>query len=196
MTRRDTNDASNATHIDLSAEMQHELGDLDASVFRARAKSFLLRPNDLAPFTSEEANWLVQHMHPYSIPAGEWFILEEDQTHNDFMMLILSGQVVVEAGIASGQSITVSVLHEGSWVGELGMLDSQPRQAACRAADDADVACAILSRYDLLHIIEHEPRIAAKLALMLATNIAGYVRRMNAKMSRYAEIQNAIRATT
>lgn len=192
---KDTYDSSNTLHIDLSVEMQHELSALDESVFRARAEAFLLRPNDLAPLTAEEASWLVQRMHPYSIPAGEWFILDQDQAQNDFMMLVLAGQVVVETEIASGQSITISVLHEGSWVGELSMLDSQPRQAACRASDDADVACAILSRADLLHIVESEPRIGAKLALMLATNVAGYVRRMNAKMARYAEIQNAIRGT-
>lgn len=188
-------DTSNTLHVDLSMEMQHDLNKLDESVFRDRAKSFLLRPNDLAPFTKEEAHWLVQQMHPYSIPAGEWFILDEDKSNNDFMMLILAGQVVVETEIASGHNITVSVLHEGYWVGELSMLDCQPRQAACRASDDADVACAILSRKDLLDIIEHEPRIAAKLALMLATNITKYVRHMNRKMSRYTEIQNAIRAS-
>lgn len=192
--KKQTHDTSNVLHIDLSEELQHELGELEESVFRTRAKSFLQRPNDLAPFSAEEVKWLVQHMHPYSIPAGEWFILEDDQNHNDFMMLILSGQVVVETEIASGQTIVVSVLHEGCWAGELGVLDSQPRQAACRASDDGDVACAILSRTDILYMVEHEPRVAAKLAFALASSMAGDMRRMNAKMSRYAEIQNVLRA--
>ncbi len=194
--KRQTRNIANTTHIDLSEELRYELGNLDESVFRTRAKSFLLRPNYLVPFNQEEVDWLVQYMHPYSIPAGELFILEEDQSNNDFMMLILSGQVVVEAEIASDQCVTVSVLNEGKWVGEMSMLDEQPRQASCRASDDADVVCAILSRKDLLDIVEHEPRIAVKLALMLATNMAGHVRQVNAKMCRYAEIQNAIRAAT
>ncbi len=134
-------------------------------------------------------------MHPYTIPAGEWFIVEEDSRHNDFMMLILSGEVVVESDISEGHTLTIAVLKAGNWVGELGILDGNPRQAACRAADDGDVVCAILSRQEFLDMLDTRTQLAAKLSLILASNVAHSLRDMHQKMCRYAEIQNALRTT-
>ncbi|MDO5653058.1 MAG: cyclic nucleotide-binding domain-containing protein [Brachymonas sp.] len=149
----------------------------------------------MAPFSEEEARKLVQYMHPYTIPAGEWFIVEDERSDNDFMMLILTGEVVVESSIAEGQTLTVTVLNPGQWVGELGILDGNPRQAACRASDDADVICAIISRTEMMQLLDAEPRLFGKLAFLLASNVAGYLRNMHQRMCRYAEIQNAIRTT-
>ena len=87
----------------------------------------------MAPFTEDEAHALVRRMHPYTIPAGAWFLVEDERSGSDFVMLILSGDVVVESEIADGSLLTLGVLSPGRWVGELGMLDGQPRQAACRA---------------------------------------------------------------
>ena len=149
----------------------------------------------IAPFTEEEATALVRHMHPYTIPAGERFLVEDEHADADFMMLILSGEVIVESRIAEGQTLTVTVLHAGNWVGELALLDGSPRQADCRASDASDVLCAIFSRRELLALLETEPRLIAKLTLLLAGNISAALRAMHQKMCRYAEIQNAIRTT-
>ena len=149
----------------------------------------------MAPFTEDEAHALVRRMHPYTIPAGAWFLVEDERSDSDFVMLILSGDVVVESEIADGSSLTIGVLSPGRWVGELSMLDGQPRQAACRASDDDDVVCAILSREEFLGMFDAEPRLAAKLALLLAANMAGSLRDMHQKMCRYAEIQKALRTS-
>ena len=85
----------------------------------------------MAPFTEDEAHALVRRMHPYTIPAGAWFLVEDERSDSDFTMLVLSGDVVVESEIADGSLLTLGVLSPGRWVGELGMLDGQPRQAAC-----------------------------------------------------------------
>ena len=165
-------------------------------MYRQLAVQMLTRPTaSMAPFTEEEALQMVQYMHPYTIPAGERFLVEDEGTGNDFMMLILSGVVVVESQIADGYTLTVNVLHAGSWVGELGLLDGHPRQADCRASDDGEVACAIISRGEFLAMLDTAPRLVAKMALLLAANVSTALRDMHQKMCRYAEIQNAIRTT-
>ena len=92
-------------------------------------------------------------------------------------------------------SAAIAVLKAGNWVGELGILDGNPRQAACRAADDGDVVCAILSRQEFLDMLDTRTQLAAKLSLILASNVAHSLRDMHQKMCRYAEIQNALRTT-
>lgn len=165
-------------------------------MYREAAVQMLTRPTaGMAPFTEEEARQMVQHMHPYTIPAGERFLVEKEGNGNDFMMLILSGVVVVESQIADGYTLTVNVLQPGSWVGELGLLDGLPRQADCRASDDDEVVCAIISRSQLLAMLETTPHLVAKMALLLAANVATSLRDMHQKMCRYAEIQNAIRTS-
>lgn len=146
----------------------------------------------IAPFTEAEAAALVQHMHPYVIPAGERFLVEDEHANTDFMLLILSGEVMVESRLVEGQVLTINVLRAGSWVGELALLDGRPRRADCRASDDGDVLCAIISRRELLALLDTKPRLVAKLTLLLAANISFTLRAMHQKMCRYAEIQHAI----
>ena len=165
----------------------------DYAVSRQMAVELLTAAASIAPFTEEEATALVRHMHPYTIPAGERFLIAEEQADNDFMMLILSCEVLVESHIAEGQTLTINVLHAGNWVGELALLDGSPRQADCRASDDGDVRCAIISRREFLSLLETEPYLIAKLTLLLANNISSALRDMHQKMCRYAEIRNAIR---
>ena len=157
------------------------------------AVQLLTSANSIAPFTQEEALALVRHMHPYTIPAGERFRVEEEQDDTDFMMLILAGEVLVESRLAEGRTLTINVLHAGNWVGELALLDGSPRQADCRASDDGDVRCAIISRREFLSLLETEPYLIAKLTLLLANNISSALRDMHQKMCLYADIRNAIR---
>lgn len=159
------------------------------------AVQLLTSAASIAPFTEEEAAALVQRMHPYTIPAGERFLVEDEHSDTDFMLLILSGEVVVESHLSESQVLTINILHAGNWVGELALLDGSPRQADCRASDDGDVLCAIISRRELLALLDTEPRLVAKLTLLLAANISTVLRGMHQKMCRYAEIQNAIRTT-
>ncbi len=145
------------------------------------------------PLSATEAWALVDNMHPYVIPAGECFIVEDERNLNEFMMLILSGEVIVESKISDGQTLTLSVLKPGQWVGELGLLDGGSRQAMCSAAEGHDVTCAILNRHELLMLLENHPQLASKLILLLASNTAYSLREMHQKLCRYAEIHSVIR---
>lgn len=161
-----------------------------------RAVAHLVQMPIMAALHEEEAYELLSHLHPYTIPAGEVFILEDDPDNKDFLMLILEGDVVVESTLSEHQSLTVSVLGEGKWLGELSMLDGRARQAACRAADDGDVLCAILSRQDYLDLLRANPVLASKLTLVLAYNVTTFLRDVHQKMCRYAAIIQAHKATS
>ena len=150
------------------------------------------RPS-IYPLSTTEAWALVNNMHPYVIPAGECFIVEDERNLNEFMMLILSGEVLIESKISDGQILTLSVLKPGQWIGELGLLDGGARQATCSAAEGQDVTCAILNKNELLMLLEKHPQLASKLILLLASNTAQSLRELHQKICRYAEIHSVIR---
>ena len=109
------------------------------------AAEMLMSPPALMQLNLKEAQVVVQYMRPQFIPEGTTFIREGDTEDNDFMVLVLDGEVTVENIVVSRVSpITVTVLGPGSMHGELGLIDGLPRSASCTAS--SELRCAILTR--------------------------------------------------
>lgn len=83
------------------------------------------------PLSRKEAENLLGYLHPYTIPAGEVFIEEGDSQQNDFAVLLLDGEVIVEATLPDGVRSTVNIVSPGHWLG--GAVDSgwKPPQHSC-----------------------------------------------------------------
>jgi CRP-like cAMP-binding protein len=110
-------------------------------------------------------------MRPHRIPEGVTFIREGDTDDTDFMLLVLDGEVTVESIVVSRTApITVSVLGPGSLIGEMGLLDGEPRSASCTAM--SDLRCALLTREALNQLLDDDPRTAAKLMMAISLRIA------------------------
>src|SRR6187455_2036887 len=99
-----------------------------------RAAEMLNAPSALLQLDPEEARTIVAYMQPRRIPEGTTFIREGDTDHTDFMLLVLDGEVTIETIVVSRTApITVTVLGPGSLIGEMGLLDGEPRSASCTA---------------------------------------------------------------
>ena len=115
-----------------------------------RAAEMLSAPSALMQLNQEEARTVVAYMQPHRIPEGTTFIQEGDTDHTDFMLLVLDGEVTIETIVVSRTApITVTVLGPGNLIGEMGLLDGEPRSASCTAM--SDLRCAILTRDALNH---------------------------------------------
>jgi len=94
------------------------------------AARLLCAPGGLVRLTLEEARVVVRYMTPRFIPAGTTFIQEGDAGDGGFMALLIQGAVVVEQiTVKRTEPITVRVLGPGSLVGEMGLVDNEPRSA-------------------------------------------------------------------
>ena len=155
------------------------------------AAELLTAPNALMHLSLDEARIVVGYMTPRFIPADTTFIREGDAADEGFMALLLEGEVVVESvTVSRTEPLTIRVLGPGSIVGEVGLVDEEPRSASCTTS--ADSLCAILTRDAFMALIVEEPRLGAKLLLAIAARLAERLRDNARKLRLYAKLAKAM----
>lgn len=156
------------------------------------AARLLAAPEALTSLTVEEARVVVAYMTPRFYPANTTFIKEGDSGDNGFMALLVEGDVVVERiTVSRTEPVTIRVLSPGSLIGEIGLVDKEPRSASCTAS--TDVWCAILTREAIETMIIRHPVVAARLLLGVSANIAERLRDTNRQLKLYARLATAMR---
>src|SRR5438132_7861162 len=104
------------------------------------------------------------------------------------MMMLLSGTVDVRkrkvgAGTDDtepGDAARLAVIKEGAVIGEMSMLDGEPRYASCRAL--SQVEAAVLSRSAVSQLIATHPGVGAKLLVKLTQLLAQRLRNTSSKL--------------
>jgi CRP-like cAMP-binding protein len=156
------------------------------------AAQLLAAPEALTGLTIEEARVVVRYMTPRFFAAETRFIREGDAGDNGFMALLIEGEVVVErVTVSRTEPVTIRVLGPGSLIGEIGLVDKEPRSASCTAG--TDIWCAILTRQAVESMITHDPVVAARLLLGVSANIAERLRDTNRQLKLYARLATAMR---
>ncbi len=162
-----------------------------ASSGAENAAKLLCAPGGLMRLSLDEARVVVRYMTPRFIPAGTMFIKEGDAGDGGFMALLIEGDVVVEQiTVKRTEPITVRVLGPGSLVGEMGLVDNEPRSASCTAS--SDVMCAILTPAAIELMIAEVPMVAAKLLLSVSSHIAERLRNTARQLKLYARLASAM----
>ena len=147
----------------------------------SRQRGLLARSPLLHDFTPEEAEVLGQAMLLVRARPGQALIAEDDPS--DFMMLLLSGTVDVgkrKVGAAAddpqepGDNTRLAVLKEGAVIGEMSMLDGEPRYASCWAL--SEVEAAVLTRPAVARLITTHPGVGAKLLVKITQLLAQRLR--------------------
>ena len=92
----------------------------------------------------------------------------------DFLLLILTGKVVVEKTIEGAEVKHISEVVAGSTLGEMSMIDGLPRFASCTTVSPTDFA--VLTRETLNNVLLQMPRLGNKLLLTLLQTMSGRLR--------------------
>ena len=164
---------------------------LEGSASADKAAAMLIGPAALMQLSPDEARIVVSYMRPHRIDQGTVFIREGDVDKTDFMLLVLDGEVTVETIVVSrSEPITLTVLGPGRLIGEMGLLDGEPRAASCTAT--TDVHGAILTREGLGQLLDDDPRTAAKLMMAISLRIAVRLRESTDKLKMYAQLTQAM----
>ena len=158
---------------------------------RERAADLLVTPTALVDLSQSDARAVAAVMQLNRVTASTVLIREGEALHTNFMMLILEGEVLVDnQGLPVGDSAVVTVLNAGSLIGEMGMLDGEPRSATCTATTEVDLA--ILSREALIKLIEEQPAVAARLVLAISKRMANRLRAANRKIKTLGAVNRAL----
>ena len=158
---------------------------------QAKAAAMLVTEGALVELSASDARVIVTYMRPSLVKTGEVVIREGEALKNDFMALVLDGEVTIENSIsAAHESMVVSVEGPGSLIGDMGVVDGGPRSATCTAA--TDLALAVLTRDAIARLIDQAPAVAARLLMAMAKRMADHLRETNRKLMKFAQVAKAI----
>ncbi len=147
----------------------------------------------LAGMTPDEACVIVDAMRPVQLLAGTLLFEEGDAVDNDYMVLVLEGQLraVGNTGLP-GEEMVISVIGPGSLLGEMGVIDGGPRSASCTAL--TDVKLGVLSREALVGLVASHPAAAARLMLGVSKGLAERLRESNRRLRTLSQVTRALRS--
>ncbi len=164
---------------------------LEGSNSAELAATLLTAPTALMQLSPEEGKVVVSYMQPRKIPMGTIFMQQGDVRDTGYMLLLLDGEVTVENIVVSRTSpVTINVLGVGSLIGEMGLVDGEPRSATCTAT--TAVRGAVLTRKALEELMNEEPQIGGKLMMAVSLRIAERLRETAEKLRLYSQLTQAM----
>jgi len=136
-----------------------------------------------AEFSRDDIAILARYMDVYRAQPGQMIIREGDG--GDFMLLIIEGEVdIVKKGIRGEQQHMTSV-GPGMTLGEMSMIDGEPRFATCLAT--RSTVFAVLTRDNMAKIILDYPSLGSKILVKLVTMLSLRLRQTSAKLLHFME---------
>lgn len=133
----------------------------DATPYVARMLEIIEHIRLFEDFEREEIDSLARYMTCYRAPQGTEIIREGES--GDFMLLVLEGSLEVVKKDSQGLPSRIGLAGPGKTLGEMSVIDGEPRFASCVAL--SEVRFAVLDRSALSRIIANEPKIGIKLLM-------------------------------
>jgi len=150
----------------------------------------------LRDFTPAEADLLGTRMLRVRAQPGQVLIAEGEVS--EWMMILLVGTVDVDKRRVGahadlpGDTTRLAVLREGAVIGEMSMLDGEPRYASCWAL--SEVEAAVLTRASVGRLISSHPAVGAKLLVKLTQLLAQRLRNTSSQLVKV--LQNGSRSAS
>ncbi len=143
-----------------------------------------------AGMSRADAEVVVDAMKPLHLVADTLLFEEGDIIDNDYMVVVLEGQVrtASRANVPSGE-VVIDVGGPGTLLGEMGVIDGAPRSASCTAL--TDVKLGLLSREALLGLIDRHPAVAARLVMGISKVVTSRLRDSNRRLRTLSQVSRA-----
>jgi CRP/FNR family transcriptional regulator, cyclic AMP receptor protein len=151
----------------------------DGTQFIDRLAGLVDRIDLFEGFDDKEVLRLASHMPCYRAPAGSILIGEGD--YGDFGLFVMRGTVGVFKRDASGATRRIGAAGAGETLGEMSMIDGQPRTASCIADDEVEFA--VLDRDGLITIIADDPKLGAKVLIELVQHLSAKLRSASKRLA-------------
>ncbi|MBI5110239.1 MAG: cyclic nucleotide-binding domain-containing protein [Rhodocyclales bacterium] len=159
----------------------------DAVPFVERIREIIEVIQLFEDFEPPELEALARYMRAYRAPLGAEVIREGDD--GDFMLLILEGSVEIVKKDVRGQAQIMGSAGPGKTLGEMSLIDGEPRFASCVALEP--VTFAVLDRESLSRILAEEPRLGVKLMMELLMLLNQRLRSVSAQLMECMEARRS-----
>jgi CRP/FNR family cyclic AMP-dependent transcriptional regulator len=142
----------------------------------------------LEDFTLAEIRDLGEQMLVFEADGGTSVIVQGEP--GDYLVILISGTMEVSRLDRQDRPSRIAVVQEGHALGEMSMLDGEPRFASCIALEPTRFA--VLDRATLTWLIQHEPRLGAKILVKLVHLLAQRLRNTSSKLVTYMEASRSL----
>lgn len=150
----------------------------DAVPFVGRMQETLGAIQLFEDFDATEIVGLASYMQCFRAPPGSEIIREGDA--GDFMFLVLEGTVEITKQDVRGQPQVISTVGPGKTLGEMSLIDGEPRFASCVTLTQLEFA--VLDRHSLSRLISEQPRLGVKLLMELLILLNQRLRSVSAEL--------------
>lgn len=130
-------------------------------------RSLLERVPIFSSLGGREIDLLLQATTTRRIAAKETLFRKGDPGNQ--LYGIISGRLKVVAAGRDGRELVFTVMGAGDVIGEIALMDEQPRSASVVALEASELLT--LHRRDLLPFLERHPKVAIHLAAVLAARV-------------------------
>lgn len=137
----------------------------------------------LEDFTLTEIDVLGTYMPVYEAAPATPLIVEGE--YGDFMLLLLSGSVDVSRRDSHGKPSRIAVVQAGHTLGEMSMIDGEPRFSSCTTLEPTRFA--VLTRDNLTEVIRAQSGVGAKILVKLVHMLAQRLRNTSMKLVKVSE---------
>jgi len=132
-------------------------------------------------FTRDNISSLSQFMLIYRAEPGQTIIREGDV--DDYMLFIIEGRINIVKTDENGERRSMTSVGPGGTLGEMSMIDGEPRFASCIAIDATTFA--VFTRDSMVRIIMEEPALGAKILIKLVTLLSQRLRDTSSNLLQY-----------
>lgn len=137
----------------------------------------------LKDFEWSQIEALLPYVRLYRATPGT--ILFREGEHGDFMCIVLEGRVDIHKEDTLHDDKTVASVHAGRSLGEMAIVDSEPRSATAVVVSPA--VLAVLTQENFTQITHEKPALAVKLLLKTAQLISQRLRHTSGVLVDYLE---------
>jgi CRP/FNR family transcriptional regulator, cyclic AMP receptor protein len=134
-------------------------------------------------FSREDVQMLAAFMQVYRAEPGNVIIREGDI--DDYMLLVIQGKVEIVKTDKRGAVQPMTSVGPGMTLGEMSMIDGEPRFATCIAVEATTFA--VLSRDSMVRIILEDASLGSKLLIKLVTLLSQRLRQTSSTLLHYME---------
>lgn len=134
-------------------------------------------------FEREEIDILAHYLRCYRADLGAEIIREAEP--GDFMVLVIDGSVEIIKIDPRGLPQRLAVAGPGKTLGEMSLIDGEPRFASCVTLEST--VFAVLDREALIRLVSEEPKIGVKILMELLMLLNQRLRSVSSELMKCLE---------
>ena len=155
----------------------------DATQFATQIHGMISYSPLFENFNLAEIRLLSHFMQVYRAEPGVEIIREGEP--GDFMMMLIEGRIEVFKQDRWNAPRIIAMIEPGKTLGEMSMIDGEPRFATCVAAEPCMIA--VLTRESLARIILEQPILGAKILMELVLMLSQRLRQTSSKLVHFMD---------